>query len=131
MIVLDTHVLVWWVSDATRLSSRARRAIEGELRNGQVVASAISVFEIATAVRRGRLHLGSPIDQWLADLLTLPEVRLEAVNPAIAQIAGQFTDPVPGDPVDRLIAATAVALKSKVVSADERLRKSPHIAAIW
>jgi PIN domain nuclease of toxin-antitoxin system len=131
VIVLDTHVLVWWVSDATRLSSRARRAIEGELRNGQVVASAISVFEIATAVRRGRLHLGSPIDQWLADLLTLPEVRLEAVNPAIAQIAGQFTDPVPGDPVDRLIAATAVALKSKVVSADERLRKSPHIAAIW
>lgn len=131
MIVLDTHVLVWWVSDPTRVTPRARRAIEGALRNGQVIASAISIFEIATAVRRRRLDLASPIDQWLEDLLKLPELRLEPVSPAIAQLAGQFAEPVPGDPADRLIAATALVLKSKVVSADERLRKSPHVAAIW
>lgn len=131
MIVLDTHVLVWWVSDAARLTARARRAIDGALRRGPIIVSAISIFEIATAVCRGRLELALPIDQWLADVLLLPDVRIEPVSAAIAQLAGQFADPLPGDPADRLIAATASVLKAKMVTADERLRRSPHIAAVW
>ena len=131
MIVLDTHVLVWWVSGAARLTARARRALAAAVRRGPVVASAISIFEIATAVRRGRLELGVPLDQWFADLLVLPELRIEPVSAAIAQIAGQFPDPLPGDPADRLIAATARLLKARLITADERLRKSPHIAVVW
>jgi PIN domain nuclease of toxin-antitoxin system len=131
VIVLDTHVLVWWVSDATKLTTRAKRAIDSALRRGPVTASAITIFEIATALRRGRLELAVPVDQWLADVLALPEVRIEPVSAVIAQLAGQLPDPFPGDPADRLIAATAFVLKAKVVSADERLRKSPQIAAVW
>ena len=131
MIVLDTHVLVWWVSGAAKLTGRARRAIDGALRRGQVIASAISIFEIATAVRRGRLELGLPLDQWLADMVVLPELHIEPLSAAIAQAAGQLGDPFPGDPADRLIAATALSLKAKVVTADERLRRSPAIAAVW
>jgi PIN domain nuclease of toxin-antitoxin system len=131
VIVLDTHILVWWVSDATRLTARARRAIDSALRRGPLIASAISVFEIATAVRRRRLELGVPVDRWLADLLVLPELRIEPVSAAIARLAGEFAEPLPGDPADRLIAATASVLKAKVATADERLRKSPHVAAVW
>lgn len=131
MIVLDTHVLLWWVSDVTRLTGRARRAIERALRRGPVVASAITIFEVATAARRGRLQLALPLDQWLIHILRLPELRIEPVSAEIARIAGQLPEATPGDPADRIIAATGLALKARVVTADERLRKSPHLATLW
>ena len=131
MIVLDTHALVWWVSGSDRLSARAKRAINQSLRNGPAVASTITVLEIATAVRRGRLELGSPLGEWLTDLCALPELRFEPLSVEIAQLAGSFEDPAPGDPVDRIIVATARTLRAKLVTADEVLRKSAHVAAVW
>jgi PIN domain nuclease of toxin-antitoxin system len=131
VIVLDTHALIWWVSHPSKLSARAKRALNSALRRGPVAASAISVFEIATAIRRGRLVLGVPVAQWLADVRLLPELRIEPVTAAIAQIAGSFDDAMPGDPADRIIAATAMALEWKLVTADERLRRTPGLQAVW
>jgi PIN domain nuclease of toxin-antitoxin system len=131
VIVLDTHVLVWWVSGSGRLSVRARRAIDQRLGEGPLTVSAITVFEIATAVRRQRLELESPLGQWLADLRSLPDLSFEPVNLEIAQLAGGFEENVPGDPADRIIIATALTLGAKLVTADQRLRSAPHISVVW
>lgn len=131
MIVLDTHALVWWVSGPERLSARAKRAIDQSLRGGQAVAATISVLEIATAVRRGRLELGSPLGEWLADLCALPELRFEPLSVEIAELAGGFADPTRGDPADRIIIATARTLRARLVTADAGLRSSPHVETIW
>jgi PIN domain nuclease of toxin-antitoxin system len=130
-MVLDTHVLVWWVAGIGRLSARAERAIDQQLRQGPLVASAISVLEIAAAVRRGRLELESSLGEWLADLRALPELRFEPVGVEIAHLAGSLEDPAPGDPADRIILATAKTLGARLVTADERLRASPHVTAVW
>lgn len=131
MILLDTHALVWWAADTARLSARAKRAIGIALRDGYVAASAISLFEIATAIRRRRLVLEVPPEQWLTDLRLLPELRVEPVSADIAEIAGSFDEKFPGDPADRIIAATAVALGLKLVTADARLRRAPQLQAVW
>lgn len=131
LIVLDTHALVWWYASPERLSVRARRAIRLALRRGAIAASTVSIFEIATAVRRGRLDLGTPIEQWLDDLGRMPELRLQPVSAEVARTAGALPDSLPGDPADRLIAATAISLRAKLVTADARLRKSPHVDSVW
>ena len=131
MIVLDTHVLVWWVSGSGRLSVRAKRAIDQGLRRSPAVVSTISVLEIATAVRRGRLELELPVDQWLADLRALPELEFQPVSAEIAELAGSFDEATPGDPADRIIVATALTLRAKLVTADERLRASPRVVTVW
>jgi PIN domain nuclease of toxin-antitoxin system len=131
MIVLDTHVLVWWVSGTGRISPRAARAIRAALRSGPVVASTISILEIATAVRRGRLVLSSSVDQWLDDLRALPEIGFQPLSFEIARKAGALGEAVPGDPADRIIVATATVLGAKLVTADERLSKGTAIQTIW
>ncbi len=131
MIVLDTHALVWWLAEPARLSIRARRTIQDAARDFSLVASAISLFEIATAVRRRRLVLSVPVGQWLSDLLQLPELRVEPVAAGIAELAGSFDESIPGDPADRIIAATALVLKSTLVTADERLRRTPALVTVW
>ena len=131
MIVLDTHVLVWWVSGSGRLSISAKRVLNQSLRRAPAIVSTISVLEIATAVRRGRLELGSSLDQWLADLRTLPELQFQPVSVEIAELAGSFDEATPGDPADRIIVATALTLRAKLVTADERLRASPRVSTVW
>lgn len=76
MIILDTHALVWWVSDAARLSVRARRAIEHRLADARLAVSTISVLEIATAIRRGCLELEASFEPWLDDLRALPHLLM-------------------------------------------------------
>lgn len=131
VIVLDTHALVWWFTGAPGLSVRARRTIQSAARQGPLVASAISVFEIATAVRRERLKIGVSLDQWLGDLRTLPELRFEPVTADIAQLAGTLERSLPGDPADRIIVATAITLQAKLVTADNRLRRLRQVDTIW
>lgn len=131
LIVLDTHALLWWVSGSKRLSARARRAIRAATAKAPAVASAISVLEIATAVRRGRLELATPLENWLADLRLLPELRFEPVSVEIARRAGTFDASMPGDPADRIMAATAMVLHARLVTADEGLRRVAELRAVW
>jgi PIN domain nuclease of toxin-antitoxin system len=70
---------------------RAKRAITLALREGPIAASAISLFELATAIRRGRLVLEASAEQWFVDLRSLPELHFEPVSAGIAQAAGSRT----------------------------------------
>jgi len=105
--------------------------IDAAARQGPVTASAISIFEITTAVRRERLRLSIPLDQWLRDVRTLPELHIEPVTVDIAHLAGTLEPEVPGDPADRIIVATAVVLEAKLVTADERISKSRRVGTVW
>lgn len=131
MIVIDTHVLVWWLTRAAGLSTKAARTLAVNSERGEVVVSAISLLEIATAVRRGRLRLSMPLDQWLADMNTLPEIRIQPVSAAIATIAGSLAEPMHGDPADRLIVATASTLGAPLVTGDKKLQAYRGVKTIW
>jgi len=130
-ILLDTHALIWWVASPRELSARASRAIRTAAAQHALIASAISVFEITTACRRGRLQFTVPVDTWLDALQSLPELRIEPVTDRIARMAGTFDDAAPGDPADRIIAATAMTCRARLVSADQRLRKWKQVRTVW
>jgi len=131
VIVIDTHVLVWWLTQPERLSPAARLALAQVNATDPAVLSAISILEITTAVRRGRMDLSVPIGDWLALLHQLPELRIKSVCSKIAARAGGYGDDMHGDPADRLVAATAEVLGARLVSADEKLRLHPAVQALW
>ncbi len=132
MIVLDTHVLVWWVDgDSKKLSRKARQAIEQRSKRNELLVASISVFEITTLERRGRLRFNIPAAEWLARVRQLPEFHIEPLSDDIAERAGQFGDAFPGDPADRMIAATALLRGVPLVTHDERLRSVEYLKTIW
>jgi len=129
--VLDTHVLVWWLAAPKKLSTKARHAIQSAADSGALIASAASVLEISTLIRRGRLAFSASSDQWLADMCSLPELRIEPVSAQIAARAAAFDDSMQGDPIARIIVATALLLHVPLVSADARIRSLPWTRTIW
>lgn len=131
MIVLDTHTLVWWLATPEKLSARARRAIAESAARSEITASAISIFEISTLLRRGRLEFGIDPDEWFAAARSLPELTIEPVSAEVAWIAGTFDNTLPGDPADRVIAATAQVLDARLVTADRNLRSAAAVETIW
>jgi PIN domain nuclease of toxin-antitoxin system len=132
MIILDTHVLVWWVDgDTKKLSRKARQALEQHSKRNELLVASISVFEITTLERRGRLRFKISASEWLAQVRRLPEYRIEPLTDDIAERAGQFGDTFPGDRADRMIAATALLRGVPLVTQDEELRKIEHLKTIW
>lgn len=68
MILLDTHIWVWWVDDNPQLVDRPRHLIQDNVRSGLEV-SAISCWEVAKLVQYGRLELACPLEEWMEQAL--------------------------------------------------------------
>lgn len=131
MIVLDTHALLWWVSDPDSLSKPAKKAIEAAVKSKSVHVSCISSWEIALLVKRGRLRLALDVRDWLCRCEALPFLTFVAVNNAIAVESVRLPDFPHADPADRIIASTALSLGAALVTKDEKLRNYPHVKTIW
>lgn len=131
MIVLDTHVWVWWVSGAAPLSRKAETAVQKAVEQKALAISSISTWEIALLVARGRLELSLDVKEWVARTEALPFAQFVPVDNAIALRAVGLPEPLHSDPADRIIVATALALGAALVTRDERLRRYRPVKTIW
>lgn len=119
MILLDTHVLVWLTEGMTDLGVQARTKADDALARGGLAVAAISFWEIAMLIQKGRLRMRQPLQAWRADLLEagLVEVTLTGgASVAAAEFVGLHSDPA-----DRLIIATASLTRAQLMTADRRI----------
>lgn len=131
MIVLDTHVLIWWVSDPEKLSKKAQKMIESESKSGLILISSISIWEIYLLVKKERIKLAMDIDSWLEKLESLPRIQFIPIDNKIAAKSINLPGEFHNDPADRMIVMTAREKGAVLVTKDERIRKYPHIQSIW
>ena len=108
-LILDTHVWIWAVEGMTeKLGAAAVKAIETAARASLLAVSAISVWELAMLVKRGRLTLATAVGAWIEASLRPPGARIIPVGAAIALDSTQLPDfDHHKDPADRIIVATA------------------------
>ena len=130
MILLDTHVLLFDALEPKRLSRMARNAVAEGTESGLLACSDISLWEVAMLIARGRIRPGADAIQFLADLVQSRSVAVLPVTPKIA-VLSQSDAFMHGDPADRIIAATALAHRSRLVSADVQLRKLKVVDVVW
>jgi PIN domain nuclease of toxin-antitoxin system len=129
LILLDTHALFWAVGEPKRLSRPAASTIRRARLQGGVAVSAITVWELASMLARGRIRRYGTIESSLE--LLLKGVVVLPITTQIAALAAQFPSDYPGDPGDRIIGATACAEGLALVTHDERIRKSPLLRTVW
>jgi PIN domain nuclease of toxin-antitoxin system len=128
VIVLDTHAWIWYAAKSDKLSEAASRALEGVKI---LLVSAISVWEVAMLVSKGRLGFDRDVDRWVTEALALPKIRLEPLTPSISIRSTRLPGTLHGDPADRIIAATAVERGVPLVTKDTQLRRYLNLKTIW
>jgi PIN domain nuclease of toxin-antitoxin system len=102
MILLDTGVWFRAVNDPETLPNEIRELLQGQSR---IALSAISPWEIAKKVQRGKLDLGRPIQEWMADAVSFT-IDLLPLTPSIAVESTLLKD-FHNDPADQIIVATS------------------------
>ncbi len=121
MIVLDTHIWVWWVHGDSRLSRSHAKLIEDN-EDGEIGICTISLWEVAKLVELRRLVLPVALDQWFTDALAYPGVTLVDLTPGIAIESTQLPGSFHRDPADQIIVATSRILGCDLLTADQRIR---------
>ena len=131
MIVLDTHVWVWFVSNPELLSKVSRKAIDAAILKKAIYISSISAWEVALLVANKRLVLTIPVDDWITKSERLPFFQFLPMDNSIAIKSVNLPNPLHKDPADRIIVATAITIGAPIVTKDEKLLKYPHVETIW
>jgi PIN domain nuclease of toxin-antitoxin system len=126
MILLDTHIWVWWVHGDPSLPTSVSQFIKSNEQTG-IAISAISCWEIAKLVEVGRLKLPCPVSGWLAQALAYPGIRLVELSPQICVESTQLPGEFHRDPADQMIVATARVLDIPLVTRDRKILKYPHV----
>jgi PIN domain nuclease of toxin-antitoxin system len=131
MILLDTHIWLWWLHFPDQLSERGRTLLTvGENQNSLIV-STISVWEIAVKHSNGKLPLPLPVNEWFALAKTRPGITIEPLDPLDAITSTQLPGDFHKDPADRIIVAIAYRRNIELMTCDQKILNYPHIKTIW
>lgn len=125
--LLDTHVLLWWFTDDTRLSTTARRAIED--RSNEVYVSAVSAWEIATKTRLGKLTIGPEVVEKFGELSASAGFTHLHITHRHGLLADGF-EVSHRDPFDRMLAAQSSLEELPLISRDRAFEQF-DIQVLW
>lgn len=120
ILLLDTHVLIWYV-EGIRLLKEHVDIIEDSRARGQLSISAISIWEIAMLASKGRIVINVPIKEWVERVLTNLEINLVDLSANILIESSLLLNYEHKDHADRIIIASARASNAHLLTFDEKI----------
>ena len=130
MIILDTHIWVWWVHGNEQLTQKQSKAIQDN-EDDVIGVSAISCWEVAKLVEAGRLGLSTPVEKWIEQAMGYPGIRLLDLSPEISIESTRLPGEFHRDPADQIIVATARIYNCPLLTADGRIIEYPYVKTIY
>ena len=115
-LLIDTHIWLWSRAEPARLKRRVARALEST--SNELWLSPLSVWELTVLVEKGRVSIGSSVEEWARLALERVSVREAPLTKEVVFCSREIYLPH-RDPVDTLLAATARFYDLTLVTADE------------
>lgn len=121
-MLLDTHAWIWAAADVPgKLGPKTRRAMTRAAGAGTLLVTTASVFEITALATAGRLRLNQSAERWIRESVARGGLRVIDVDTDIAIDAGAIPASALGDPVDRLLVASARSYDVPLVTRDRQI----------
>ena len=120
MILLDTHVILWVTEDTSNVANRVFTLVDEAAAQGNLLVSAISFWEVAVLIGKGRIRQHLDASAWRLRVLNFG-FREIPVDGEIAVLAGAGLAGFHSDPADRIIAASAMLHHATLVTADKAI----------
>ena len=130
MVVMDTHIWWWAISERAQLSRRARSLLAKTPPEQRVIAS-ISIWEFAMMVTRGRIQLTISPDEWLDYAISKTGITILNLDSRTALESCNLPGKFHKDPADRIIVATARIHQAKLITRDQKIIDYPHVTTVW
>lgn len=126
-LLLDTHALLWWFTDDSRLSETARELIADA--TNEILVSAASGWEIATKQRLGKLEGVPGAVERFSEVVGADGFRHLPISHHHALRAGAYGS-AHRDPFDRMLAAQAEIEGVPLVTLDRAFAEF-GVAVVW
>ncbi len=123
MILLDTHVWLWWLLSEGELADDERETLDTAAKNGEIAISAASIWEAERLARKGIIELKPTFTAWI-EMATKPEVcKVIPIDKEVILAQSELPANFPDDPADRLIVSTALYHHFALATKDQVLQK--------
>jgi len=119
MILIDTHVFIWWIQGDSKLSEKHKKFLKENEHTG-IYVSIISCWEITKLIEKNRLLLPLPINEWFQTAFSYAGMKLTNLDLDII-LASHKLKNFHKDPMDQLIAATSITMKIPLLTFDSKL----------
>ncbi|HKZ00284.1 MAG TPA: type II toxin-antitoxin system VapC family toxin [Rhabdochlamydiaceae bacterium] len=120
-LLLDTHVWLWVMLGSSFLKKEFVLVVEKKLKTQGVFISPMSIWEIGMLVEKKRIEIEMDVLDWVNQALEVPGINLCPLTPRIAVQSTRLPGNVHGDPVDRLLIATAYEESAILVTCDKKI----------
>ena len=130
MLLLDTHIWLWWLLGDGALNNIEREALDRAAESGDLSISWVTVWETEMLERKGRIELNQGFQKWIEAAVQPRIATLLPVDTEVVIAQRKLPDSFHGDPADRLIAATSILSQYPLVTHDRRIREA-NVCEIW
>jgi PIN domain nuclease of toxin-antitoxin system len=125
--VTDTHALVWYFTDDSRLSNKALEAFEQTTDEGIIIVPSIVLAEIIFISKKGRITLS--FDETIRKIVEYRNFDIAALDSDILKLADKIEPDM--EMHDKLIVATSLYFNATLITRDRRIKQSGIISTIW
>jgi PIN domain nuclease of toxin-antitoxin system len=127
MILLDTHIWIWWVNgEHNKLPAHIWHFLN-KMPKKDIYISIISCWELAKLVEKQRISLSISVTEWLEEATEKLGITVIPLEMEIIIEACQLPQPFHQDPMDQLIVATSRVKNLDLLTLDGKITAYPFV----